>query len=160
MCISWVIKCLLTDSTLLTVTAVTNFHTPASSEPNTLHSHPQNPRERYVSFLRGRNVTQYFYRPQNQTQQGKIQTLVSTHIFPSPYVTSCTFIQLFPSLYPYLLTNYLAFINPLTPNDPYRGRTAPLTSKHCILYIYSSNIGTEYFKRGIYAPSFFFNAVS
>ena len=32
----------------------------------------------------------------------------------------------------------------LTPNDPYRGRTAPLTSKRCILYIYSTNIGTEY----------------
>ena len=27
-------------------------------------------------------------------------------------------------------------LNPLTPNDPYRGRTAPLTSKRCILYIY------------------------
>ena len=24
------------------------------------------------------------------------------------------------------------------------GRTAPLTSKRCILYIYSTNIGTEY----------------
>ena len=34
-------------------------------------------------------------------------------------------------------------INPLTPNDPYMGRTAPLTSKRCILYIYSTNIGTE-----------------
>ena len=39
--------------------------------------------------------------------------------------------------------------NPLTPNDPYRGRTAPLTSKRCILYIYSTNIGTEYFKHAI-----------
>jgi len=38
----------------------------------------------------------------------------------------------------------------LTPNGPYRGRTAPLTSKRCVLYIYSTNIGTEYFKRGIY----------
>jgi len=27
-------------------------------------------------------------------------------------------------------------INRLTPNDPYMGRTAPLTSKRCILYIY------------------------
>jgi hypothetical protein len=45
-------------------------------------------------------------------------------------------------------------INPLNPNDPYRGRTAPLTSKRCILYIYSTNIGTIYFKHGIY--SFFF----
>jgi len=38
---------------------------------------------------------------------------------------------------------------PKVPNDPYRGRIAPLTSKSCILYIYSRNIGTEYFKRGI-----------
>jgi len=44
--------------------------------------------------------------------------------------------------------------NPLTPNDPYSGRTAPLISKRCILYIYSTNIGTEYFKRGIYPPCF------
>jgi len=45
-------------------------------------------------------------------------------------------------------------INPLMPNDPYRGRTGLLTSKHCILYIYSTNIGTEYFKHGIYSPFF------
>ena len=32
--------------------------------------------------------------------------------------------------------------------------TAPLTSKRCILYIYSTNIGTEHFKHGIYSPSF------
>ena len=31
------------------------------------------------------------------------------------------------------------FFNHLTPNDPYSGRTAPLTSKCCILYIYSTN---------------------
>jgi len=46
-------------------------------------------------------------------------------------------------------------VNPLTPNDPYSGRTAPLTSKRCILYIYSTNIGSEYFKHGIYSPFFF-----
>ena len=45
--------------------------------------------------------------------------------------------------------------SPLTPNDPYRIRTAPLTSQRCILYIYSTNIGTEYFKHGIYSPFFF-----
>ena len=45
-------------------------------------------------------------------------------------------------------------VNPLTPNYHYRGRTAPLTSKRCILYIYSTNTGTEYFKHGIYAPFF------
>jgi len=42
-------------------------------------------------------------------------------------------------------------LNPLKPNDPYSSRTAPLTSKRCILYIYSTNIGTEYFKHGIYS---------
>jgi len=45
-------------------------------------------------------------------------------------------------------------LNPLTPNDPDSGRTAPLTSKRCILYIYSTNTGAEYFKRGIYCPFF------
>ena len=45
-------------------------------------------------------------------------------------------------------------VNPLTPNDPYSGRTAPLTSKRSILYIYSTNICTEYFKHGIYSPFF------
>ena len=45
--------------------------------------------------------------------------------------------------------------NPLTPNDNYSVRTAPLTSKRCVLYIYSTNIGTEYFKHGIESPFFF-----
>ena len=45
--------------------------------------------------------------------------------------------------------------NLLTPNDDYSGRTAPLTSKRCILYIYSTHTGTEYFKHGIYSPFFF-----
>ena len=42
----------------------------------------------------------------------------------------------------------------MKPNDAYSGRTAPLTSKRCILYIYSTNIGTEYFKHGIYSQFF------
>ena len=45
-------------------------------------------------------------------------------------------------------------INRLTPNDPYMGRTATLTSKRCILYIYSTSIGTEYFKHALYSPFF------
>ena len=44
------------------------------------------------------------------------------------------------------------FRNPLTPNDTYRGRTAPLTSKFSILCTYSTNIGTEYFKHGVSSP--------
>jgi len=42
----------------------------------------------------------------------------------------------------------------LTPNDPYMGRTALLTSKRCVLYIYSTDTGTEYFKHGLYSPFF------
>src|SRR5215471_13055304 len=45
--------------------------------------------------------------------------------------------------------------NPLAPNHPYMGRTAPLTSRRCILNIYSTNIRTEYFKRAAKSPFFF-----
>jgi len=31
----------------------------------------------------------------------------------------------------------ISHFNPLTPNESYSGRTTPLTSKFCILYIYS-----------------------
>jgi hypothetical protein len=44
--------------------------------------------------------------------------------------------------------------NSLKPNDAYSGRTAPLTCKRFILYIYSTNKGTEYFKHGIYSTFF------
>jgi len=57
-------------------------------------------------------------------------------------------------LFHFLCAQHVSDIIPLTPNDPYRGRTAPLTSKRCILYIFSTNIGTEYFKHGIYSPFF------
>jgi len=46
------------------------------------------------------------------------------------------------------------FINLLTPNVNYSGRTAPLTYKVAFFYISSTNIGTEYFKHGIYSPFF------
>jgi len=62
-----------------------------------------------------------------------------------------------PQLQALILCHLSPFsFNPLTPNDHYRGRTAPLTSKSCILYIYSTNTGTEYFKHGIYSPFFSF----
>ena len=40
----------------------------------------------------------------------------------------------------------LLILNHLTPNGHYMGRTAQLTSRRYILYIYSTNIRTEYFK--------------
>jgi hypothetical protein len=56
-----------------------------------------------------------------------------------------------------MLINYfrnVRLLNRLTPNDLYMGRTAPLTTKRCILYIYSTNIGTEYLKHALYSPFF------
>ena len=49
-----------------------------------------------------------------------------------------------------------ALLNRLTPNDSHIGRTTPLTSKHYTLYIYSTNVGTEYFKHALYSPFFLF----
>ena len=55
---------------------------------------------------------------------------------------------------------FFQLCNPLTPSDLYMSLTVPLNSKRCILYIYSTNIGTEYFKHALYSPFFFFqNAV-
>jgi len=55
----------------------------------------------------------------------------------------------------YSIKIHRCVVKPLTPNDHYSGRTAPLTSNRCIVSIYSTNIGTEYFKYGIYSPFFF-----
>jgi hypothetical protein len=45
-------------------------------------------------------------------------------------------------------------INHLTPKDHFSGRTAPLTYRCCILYNYSTNIRTEYFKHAAHSPFF------
>jgi len=45
-----------------------------------------------------------------------------------------------------IAAHYISTFNHLTPNGHYMGRTALLTSRCCILYIYSANIRTEYFK--------------
>ena len=54
-------------------------------------------------------------------------------------------------LFHFLCAQRVSDINPLTPNDHYSDRAAPLTSKRCILYIYSTNTGTEYFNHDIYS---------
>ena len=45
-------------------------------------------------------------------------------------------------------------LNHLTPNGHFSGRTAPLTYRCCILYIYSTNTRTEYFEHAAYSPFF------
>ena len=62
-------------------------------------------------------------------------------------------------LFHFLCTQHVSDINPLTPNDLYISRTTPLTSKRCILYIYSTNIGTEYFKHALFLRFFLQNAI-
>ena len=64
--------------------------------------------------------------------------------------------ELKTEFHPLMHSGFLTYVmlSLLTPNDDYSGRTAPLTSKCCILYIYSTNAGTEYFKHGIYSPFF------
>ena len=51
-----------------------------------------------------------------------------------------------------IMSRKFKFLNPLNPNDLYICRTAPLTSRFCILYIYSTNIRTEYFKHAAHFP--------
>jgi hypothetical protein len=43
-------------------------------------------------------------------------------------------------------TIMIYYHNHLKPNDLKKRRTAQLTSRRCVLYIYSTNIRTEYFK--------------
>jgi len=49
-------------------------------------------------------------------------------------------------VFDYFIHSLYTVINHLTPNGHYMGRTAQLTSRCCILYIYSTNIRTGYFK--------------
>ena len=58
-------------------------------------------------------------------------------------------------LFHFLCVQHVSDINRLTPNDLYMSRTTPLTSKRCILYIHSTNVGTKYFKHALYSPFFF-----
>ena len=62
----------------------------------------------------------------------------------------------FDFLFNYIIRNLRIklCLNPLTPNDDYSSRTAPLAFKCCILYIYLTHVGTEYFKLGIYSLFF------
>jgi len=84
-----------------------------------------------------------------QGRSGRAENLVPTGI------RSRTLQPVAQSLYRLSYPAHSLLFNPLTPNDHYSRRTASITSKRCILYIYSTNIGTEYFKHGMYSPCFF-----
>jgi len=61
----------------------------------------------------------------------------------APRRVCCTLLYPFRAHIHYICAT---IFNHLTPNGHYMGRTAQLTSRCCILYIYSTNIRTEYFK--------------
>ena len=69
-------------------------------------------------------------------------------------VASVRFLWFSKQEYPRTGSLHSYYINLLTPNDLYIRRTTLLTSKRCILYIYSTNVGTEYFKHALYSPFF------
>jgi len=46
------------------------------------------------------------------------------------------------------------YFNHLTPNGHFSGRTAPLTYRCCIFFIYSTDIRTEYLKQAAHSPFF------
>jgi len=81
---------------------------------------------------------------------GTWQNIALRHITPLTFF----YVEIIFNDYALRLRRIEKIINPLRPNDPYRGRTAPLTSKRCILYIYSPNMVTEYIKHGINCPYF------
>ena len=94
-----------------------------------------------------------FQIPHAASALGKVSSVVFVSLCDTNFVSCVEFCYFRLSLYN--RDQGGKSFNPLTPNDPYRVRTAPLTSKCCILYIYSTNIGTEYFKYGINSPFFF-----
>ena len=81
------------------------------------------------------------------------QSLSLWNFFPSQYIAACprTFSNCVDGQYQRHAADTSSDIsavltlNHLTPNGHYMGRTAQLTSRCCILYIYSTNIRTEYF---------------
>ena len=73
---------------------------------------------------------------------------------PPHWKVKCIFYEACPESKDRKVLNMYNIINHLTPNDHFSGRTAPLISRCCILYIYSTNIRTEYFKHAAYSLFF------
>ena len=82
--------------------------------------------------------------------QKHIGSCASSQLTQGKLLSSISFI----SDIPLSCINYRIVINPSAPNDVYIRRTAQLTSRRCILNIYSTNILTEYFKHAAHSPFF------
>ena len=73
-------------------------------------------------------------------------------VFNEVRTQTVTFVTLIGKFFMNIQHNHL--LSTLKPNDAYIGRTAPLISRRSILYIYSTNIRTEYFKHAANTPFF------
>ena len=107
-----------------------------------------------IHYITSRNIAETsvcYFRWKNEHQYGfwsEVSTENASYILLNEILTALNNKQMVGGIF---CNIHKAFdcINLLTPNDPYMGRTAPLTSKRWILYIYSTNIGTEYFKHAL-----------
>jgi hypothetical protein len=79
-----------------------------------------------------------------------------TSLFSHNYLHClCGIIFIFIYLGFYYKKRIYLYFNLLAPNDVYICRTAQLTSRRCVLNIYSTNMLTEYFKHAAHSPLFF-----
>ena len=114
------------------------------------------PRQSHHNIWRGMLITKHFITRISSSLLGFPTSQVQLYRHQPPLGS---FTQMWKANISFVMPVQLSYhpsvrLNRLTPNDPYMGRTAPLTSKRCILYIYSTNIGTEYFKHALYSPFF------
>jgi len=94
----------------------------------------------YISVFHHRHRLQIFIcRHRLRRLHRPATTTTGTAIILTTYTNAATGTKHYFKL---LCTSF----NHLTPNGHYMGRTTQLTSRCCILYIYSTNIHTEYFK--------------
>jgi hypothetical protein len=134
---------------------------PLKSLNSNFATRPHTPGDNLIKFLH-RGLQFYASLPTYRLSNAAFSRITKIlHLPPSFVSTDTTFFvaDVSVTIVPEVPDTLLSFIftllfNPLTPNDHYSGRTAPLTSERCILYIYSTNICIEYFKNGIYSPFF------
>ena len=88
---------------------------------------------------------------QNKENNVNVKIYFKTYLQIYIYIYICIYI--FTDLYIYI-SIFFNFFNRQPLNDIYICPTAPLTSRCCILYIYSTNISTEYFKHAAHSPFF------
>jgi hypothetical protein len=103
---------------------------------------------RSISILVRKCFTETFWKKQTHTSLERHDRGSSTFSTSASYAAGTEFRT--GSTY----RNCSFLFNHLTPNGHFSGRTAPLTYRCCIFFIYSTNIRTEYFKHAAHSPYF------